>query len=188
MKKGTKYISLTQRRQIEAGLSMGMDKKQIAERVGVSLRTVYRELERGKCMKKVCYYTDYWGERHYKTVITYSADIAENKFRLNMTSKGAPLKVGNDYDFIRYVESRVMDGITPCALVGQMKRNKPCKTVVSKTTLYRYIRMGLFWNLSMRHCERKPPKEKATVKRAPRGTSIEKRIAESLSYFIYNFI
>lgn len=178
MKQGTKYITLTQRRQIEAGLSMGMSKTDIAKRIGMSLRTVYRELERGKCTQKVYSYTDYWGERHYKTVTAYSADIAEDKFRLNMTSKGAPLKVGNDYDFISYVESRVLDGITPCALVGEMKRNKPCKTVVSKTTMYRYIRMGLFWNISMRHCERKPPKEKATVKRAPKGTSIEQRPKE----------
>lgn len=185
MQKGTKYITLTQRRQIEAGLSMGMSKKKIAEHIGMSLRTVYRELERGKCMQKVYSYTDYWGESHYKIVTSYSADIAEDKFKLNMTSKGAPLKVGNDYDFIKYVESQVLDGITPCALVGKMKRNKPCKTVVSKTTMYRYIRMGLFWNISMRHCERKPPKEKATVKSAPKGTSIEKRpkeIAERNSF------
>lgn len=178
MKKGAKYITLTQRRQIELGLSMGMSKKQIAERIGMSERTVYRELQRGKCTQRKKVYDVYGDLKEYKTYTAYSADMAEEKFRLNMTSKGAPLKVGNDYDFIRYVEKQVLDGITPCALVGEMKRNKPCKTIISKTTMYRYIRMGLFWNISMKHCERKPPKEKATVKRAPKGTSIEKRSAE----------
>ena len=179
MKKGSKYITLTQRRQIEAGLSMGMSKTEIAKRIGMSVRTVYRELERGKCVKKVISYTDDWGENHYKQITVYSADIAEDKFRLNMTSKGAPLKVGNDYDFINYVERRVLkDNITVCAIAGEMKRNKPCKTVVSKTTLYRYVRMGLCMNTSMRHCERKKQYDKTTIKRAPRGTSIEKRPAE----------
>ncbi len=178
MKKGSKYITLTQRRQIEAGLSMGMSKKDIAERIGMSERTVYRELQRGKCTQRKKVY-DIYGDYKYKEYTAYSADMAEDKFRLNMTSKGAPLKVGNDYDFIRYVERRVLEEkITPCALVGEMKRNKPCKTIISKTTMYRYIRLGLFWNISMRHCERKPPREKATVKRAPKGTSIEQRPAE----------
>ncbi len=178
MKKGSKYITLTQRRQIEAGLSMGMSKKDIAERIGMSERTVYRELQRGKCTQRKKVY-DIYGDYKYKEYTAYSADMAEDKFRLNMTSKGAPLKVGNDYDFIRYVERRVLEEkITPCALVGEIKRNKPCKTIVSKTTMYRYIRLGLFWNISMKHCERKPPREKATVKRAPKGTSIEQRPAE----------
>ena len=177
MKKGSKYITLTQRRQIEAGLSMGMNKKEIAEHIGMSVRTVYRELKRGLCTQRKKVY-DIYGDYNYKDYTAYSADIAEDKFRLNMTSKGAPLKVGNDYDFIRYVEKRVLDNITPCAIVGEIKRNRSCKTVVSKTTMYRYIRMGLFMNISMRHCEPKKRNEKATIKRAPRGTSIEKRPAE----------
>lgn len=81
MKKGSKYITLTQRRQIEVGLSMGMSKADIAKRIGMSVRTVYRELERGKTVKKVRWYHDIWGEYKYKQIEIYSADIAEDKFR-----------------------------------------------------------------------------------------------------------
>lgn len=176
MKKGSKYITLTQRRQIEAGLSMGMSKKDIAKRIGMSVRTVYRELERGKCTQHKKVY-DVYRDYTYKEYTTYSADIAENKFRLNMTSKGAPLKVGNDYDFIRYVEAKLNDKITPCALVGEMKRNKPCKTIVSKTTMYRYIGMGLFMNITMECGKQRKPYRHTKIKRAPKGTSIEKRPA-----------
>ena len=40
------------------------------------------------------------------------------------------------YDFVRYVEKRVcVDRISPAAVCGEIKRNRPCKTVVSKTTI-----------------------------------------------------
>jgi hypothetical protein len=54
------------------------------------------------------------------------------------------LKVGNDYNFIRYVEKRVItDKISPAAVAGEIKRGKLFKTIVSKTTMYRYIAQGL---------------------------------------------
>ncbi len=176
MKKGSKYITLTQRRMIEAGLHMGMTKVALAEYVGVSISTIYRELKRGKCVQRKKVY-DEWGDYKYKEYYIYSADLADSKFKMNMTSKGAPLKVGNDYDFVRYVEKRLNDKITPCALAGEMKRNKPTKTVVSKTTLYRYISMGIFMNITMTS-EKKRKKREVRIKRPPRGTSIEKRPLE----------
>ncbi len=59
MKKGSKYITLNQRRQIEMALSMRMSKTDIAKYIGMCLLTAYRELERGKCTQKVYSYTDY---------------------------------------------------------------------------------------------------------------------------------
>lgn len=182
MKKGSKYLTITQRRQLEGFLQADLSKRKIAELLGVNLSTVYREIKRGECEQRKKVYDIYGDFKGYQTYTIYSADIAENKYRLNMTSKGAPLKIGNDFDFIRYVEKRVLvDGIAPCAVVGEIKRNKPCKTVISKTTMYRYIEMGIFFNLSMRNCpmgQRKKQYRKATVKRPPKGTSIEKRPLE----------
>ena len=182
MKKGSKYLTLTQRRQLEGFLQADLPKRKIAEILGVNLSTVYREIKRGECEQRKKVYDIYGDFIGYQTYAIYSADIAENKYRLNMTSKGAPLKIGNDFEFIRYVEKRVLvDGIAPCAVVGEIKRNKPCKTVISKTTMYRYIEMGIFMNVSMRNCpmgQRKKQYRKATVKRPPKGTSIEKRPLE----------
>lgn len=174
MKFGSKYITFTQRRRLEDALSLGMKKTEIAKRIGVSLSTVYRELKRGKCVQRKKVY-DVYGDFTYRTYITYSADMAEDKFRLNMTSKGAPLKLGNDYEFVRYVEMRLKDNLTPCAVAGELKRVKPCKTMVSKTTLYRYISMGLFMGVSMEYGVKKKQYRKPKIKRAPKGTSIEQR-------------
>lgn len=181
-RKGTKNFTYTQRLQLEALLKAGVHKKQIAAQLGVCLATVYNEIKRGACTQKKYSYTDYWGERHYKTVTAYSPNIAEEKYRLNQTAHGAPLKVGNDYDFIRYVEKRVcVDKISPAAVAGEIKRGKLCKTVVSKTTMYRYIAQGLFMNIRSVHLpfgQRKKQYRKTQAKRPPRGTSIEKRPLE----------
>lgn len=180
-RKGTKDLTLTQRREIENHLKSGCSKKRIAELLGVCLATAYNELKRGQCTQKVYSYTDYWGERHYKQVIAYSADIAEYKYRLNQSAHGAPLKIGNDFELVREIERRVIDEkISPCAALGRIKREKACRTTISKTTLYRYIRAGyIFTRITMQDVKLKPKHyQKATAKRPPKGTSIEQRPAE----------
>ena len=150
-RKGTKDLTLTQRREIENHLKSGCTKKRIAELLGVCLATVYNELKRGQCTQKIYTYTDYWGERHYKQVTAYSADIAEYKYRQNQSAHGAPLKIGNDFELVREIENRVInDKISPCAALGRIKREKACRTMISKTTLYRYIRAGyIFTRITM---------------------------------------
>lgn len=178
-KKGTKDLSYTQRLQLEAYLKTGLHKKEIAKQLGVCLATVYNEIKRGECKQRKYSYTDYFGETHYKTVTAYSPNIAEDKYRMNLTTKGAPLKLGNDYDFVRYVEKRITKSrISPCAILGEIKRNKMFRTNISKTTMYRYIEMGLFMNVTLQDLpmyKDKKRKRKTVAKRAPRGTSIEKR-------------
>lgn len=182
--KGTKNFTYTQRLQLEAFIKAGMHKKEIAAQLGVCLATVYNELKRGIYEYKQYSYTDWFGDKHYKTITGYSPNIAEDKYRLNMTAHGAPLKLGNDYDFVRYVEKRVcVDKISPAAVCGEIKRNRPCKTVISKTTMYRYIAQGLFMGISSKHLpfgQRKRQYRKTIAKRPPKGTSIEKRPADIL--------
>lgn len=178
---GTKDLTLTKRRELENYLKAGLHKRRIAELLGVCLATVYNELKRGRCSQKVYAYTDYYGEKHYKEVIAYSADIAEYKYRLNQSSHGAPLKIGNDFELVREIERRVIDDrISPCAALGRIKREKACRTVISKTTLYRYIRAGyIFTRITMKDVRIKQRRyKKATIKRPPKGSSIEQRPAE----------
>ena len=98
---------------------------------------------------------------------------------MEMTRKGAPIKLGKDFAFAEYVEKRVMkDKISPCVLVGEMKKSGKFNTNVSKSTLYRYISRGFFLHLRMKHLpyfKKKKHYRKTTIQRAPRGISIEKR-------------
>lgn len=180
-RKGTKDLTLTQRRALENYLKAGLHKKRIAELLGVCLATIYNELKRGKCTKKVRTHADIWGESQYKYISTYSADLAEYNYRQNQSSHGAPLKIGKSFDFVRYIENRVVnDKISPCAVLGEIKRKGLFDFSISKTTLYRYIRSGdIFTRITMKDVKLKQRRyKKATVKRPPKGTSIEQRPAE----------
>lgn len=178
MKKGAKYITRTQRLMLEDCFNAKLSKKKIAQKIGMSLSTVYRELERGKCTKRRKKY-DCYGCCGYDEFISYSADLAEERAKLEMTKKGAPIKLGKDFTFAEYVEKRVIkDKISPCVLIGEMKKSGKFQTNVSKSTLYRYISRGFFLHLRMKHLpcyKKKKHYRKTTIQRAPRGTSIEKR-------------
>ena len=169
---------------LEDCVNAGLNKRVIAEKLGVCLSTVYKEIQRGLYYKKVRSWHGYYGEVHYKQVPAYSAQIAQDKYDLAMTAKGRPLKIGNDYDFVRYVEKRVcVDKLSPCAVCGEIRRNRPCKTVISKTTMYRYISQGIFMGISSEHLpfgQRKKRYRKTVIKRPPKGTSIERRPADIL--------
>lgn len=169
-KHGTKNLTWTQRLQIEAYQNNGFDKKTIAKLIGVSLVTIYIELKRGSYQRLNGSTWEYY--------TSYSANIAQDKYEYKCTAKGAPLKIGKDYELVRYIEKRVSeDKISPCAVLGEIKRKKlPFKTTISKTTLYRYIRLGLFENITLE--KRKNKYHKVKAKRAPKGTSIEKRPKE----------
>lgn len=177
-----KHLTITQRLQIEAWLKTKTPTKKIAEMLGVHISTVYRELKRGTYQKKVGYYDGYRYERLYKTVTTYSPDIAEQKYRDSLSAKGAPLKIGNDFDLANYIERKIVDErYSPDAVIGEIRREKmPFKTSICTTTLYSYIDKGVFNRLSLQHLTEKGQKKKrkkreTIVSRAPRGISIEQR-------------
>lgn len=178
MKKGSKYITHTQRLMLEDCFNAKLSKKKIAEKIGMSLSTVYRELQRGKFIKHKKKY-DKYGFCGLEEIVSYSPERAEERAKLEMSKKGAPIKLGKDYAFAAYVEKRVIrDKISPCVLVGEMKKSGNFSTIVSKSTLYRYISRGFFMNLRMRHLpyyKKKTRYRKTVAKRAPRGNSIEKR-------------
>ncbi len=175
--KGTKNLTWTQRLQIDTLIAANVPKQKIAEQVGIHIRTLYYELKRGRYEHKVTH-SDFWYGNKVKYEKRYSADIAQQRYDFVCTAKGRPLKVANDFEFVRYVSNRmVKEKISACAVVGEIKRNKmPFATTVSKTTLYRYIDLGLIDGVSLGKRENDKSSDKnKQAKRPPRGVSIEKR-------------
>lgn len=180
-----KHLTWTDRLIIEKYLKLKMSVKDIARHIGCSIRTVYYEIHRGECVQKEYRYTDYWGENHYKQVKAYSPNIAEDKYRQELSAKGAPLKISNDYELADYIERRIVDGgLTPAAVLGEIKQNNlQFKTEIKSVhTIYNYIYKSVFLRLSLLDLpvvsKRKKHKRKLQAKKAPKGTSIEKRPAE----------
>ena len=80
-----KHLTRTDRLRIEKCLNEGYTYRQIADVLRVHISTVYREIERGS-------YTRLNGDT-YEFYTAYSPDIAEERYRANLSAKGADLKI-----------------------------------------------------------------------------------------------
>ncbi len=168
-----KTIKWEDRLRIEALLKAGHKPQEIADLLGFHHSSIYRELKRGKTIKR-----NYdWTESEI-----YSPNLAQERANENKKKKGRPLKIGNDYKFVKYVEKTVGDekNSPAVALVMIQKKHLKFDTNICLTTLYNYIKGGVFLNLTMADCpyrvSRKKGKRKRKVqKRLSAGTSIEER-------------
>lgn len=171
-----KHLTKTQRLQFETMLKLKLPIKQIAREIGVHISTLYREKKRGEYI--------HLNGATYEYTKEYSCDIAENKYRAHLKEKGAEIKLGKDYEYAEYIEHRIVeDKLSPGAVLGEIKKKGLCfETSISINTLYKYIERGYFLRLEIKHLplkeKKKRVKREVVVKRAPRGTSIEKRPRE----------
>ena len=174
---GEKFSHLTyiQRCNIESLLREGHTQAEIARNIGVSRTTIHNELKRGEYDKR-----DY---RTWKDVKAYSAELAEDKYRNNLRCKGKELKIGADWNFLKYVEKMIIDKkYSPQATLTNIVREElEFQTEICLSTLYNYIRNGVFLNICLADLPQpqKPKKKKKkqvqVQKKASRGTSIELR-------------
>ena len=172
MRRQFKHLSKTQRNQLEMLLRANLSKREIANYLGVSISTVYREIKRGEYVHRN---TDWTEEKRY------SADKADYKYRQMLKEKGSQIKLGNDYEYAEYLERKIIEEKqSPKAVLGHIKKhNIHFNTTISVNTLYSYIRKGYFSNLEMKYLPRGEQKKKKkhvrVNKKAPKGTSIEQR-------------
>ncbi len=178
-KKGTKNLTYTQRVQIETLFNAKHTKQEIANLVGVSLRTIQRELKRGSYehLKKQ---NTFWYGIRYSKVVKYSADKAHQRYKNLCTAKGRPLKIGKDYELVNYINNRVRnEKITAHAVWGYIQHTKMhFQTTISRQTLYNYISIGLIENKKLGINKKKRKRKTKTIKRVSCGVSIERRPEE----------
>ena len=177
MKQTRSYRRITERDRykIEALRNAKIPVHKIAEELGFSKVAIYAELKRGAYQHRN---TD-WSE-----TTKYSAYKAQRNADYNATAKGAQLKIGNDHEFAKFVETMILAGYSPEALLGFIKDNNlEFKTKVCRVTLYSYIDKGVFRNVTNKNLLRKSKKRKyKTIKRTKKlphiDHSIEKRPKE----------
>lgn len=173
-----KHLSFNDRLKIEALLKAKVSKKEIAQILGVHISTVYRELERGQYEHL---------NSDYTTEMRYSPDIAEAKYQAYLSAKGAPLKIGSDYEFADFIEQKILhEKYSPAAILGEMEATGVSfGTKICVRTLYNYIDKGIFLNVTNRdlpmHGQRHSKRRYRKVRKAarpPAGESIENRPQE----------
>ena len=168
-----KQLTRDDRLKIETMVLDGKSKKEIAERVQVHISTIYRELDRGKYEHKNTDWT--FAER-------YSPEIAETKYRANLSAKGANLKIGKDHLLAEHIEKKIIEEkYSPAAVLGEIQYTglQFAVTITSANTIYSYIDKGVFLKLTNADLPIKTDKKREykhiRAARAPKGDSIEKR-------------
>ena len=167
-----KRITYNERLQIESLYNTYTKVSVIAQYLGHHAATIYREIKRGL----------YDHLNHdYRIIRKYSADKAQRYIDYINAGKGVQLKIGNDYEFVEYVEKMILKKYSPEAIIADIRRkNLKFKTTVCVSTIYNYIDKGIFSNITVKNLTRQgkmkgKPRQARTQKRAPAGQSIEKR-------------
>ena len=175
---GEKYQHLTWRERltIETRLKDGWSKQRIADELGRHVSTIYREIKRGLGIQRTSDLIDYE---------CYIPDIAQARYEDHFPDKGPGLKIGKDHRLAQYLESVLKGGNrSPKAALGEIKaKGLKFDTEISVRTLYRYIDLGLFLEVTNKDLPQKPNKKRGyrrvrSAARAPKGLSIEQRPEE----------
>ena len=173
---GYTHFTETQRLQLEGFLKAGMDKKEIAKVLKKHISSIYREIKRGQCERK---------HSDLTTEYTYDGHFSENRYRGHLKDKGRELKIGDDQDLIAFIEQKIgVEGYSPAAALGEIKAiDIQFKRSISETTLYKYIDIGLFSNITnkdlpIKRCRKERKNKLVRPKRPPKGKSIEERPKE----------
>ncbi len=106
------------------------------------MKTVYNELERGKCVQQTS---------DYEFVEKYCAEVAERKYQENLREKGPEIKLGKDFAFVEYIEDQIINKKrSPGAALAQIEVDgKKFDTHICETTLYNWIYRGdVFLNVT----------------------------------------
>ena len=151
--------------------------KKLVAKIGCSESTIRRELRRGKVLQLSSELIKYK---------SYSSEIGQQYYDYHAGNKGPNLKITNDYDFVKYVEYKIIENkYSPDAVIMELEKNGFChpdtgekfKTQICTKTLYNYIDQGIFPNLTNKDL----PREGKRLKRKQRRVRRSHRIADGKS-------
>lgn len=145
--------------------------KQIAEKLGISERTVYREKKRG--LVKGLLNSD------LTTRDEYVANYSQEKYDKNMSEKGGKLKIGKNIKLSQYIEKSIIEEKnSPYAALEKAKK-EGIEVNICLKTVYNYVDKEIFINLTRNHLpyQKKYKKRYKGHKRIRKigGVSIEER-------------
>lgn len=130
-------LTLEQRYQIEAGISMRLENSEIAERIGVHRSTVYREVKRN-------------GERHGSWV-WYTAKRAEKRAMARRKEKGVnERKIQGALK--RLIEAKLSLSWSPEQIAGRLREERDVR--ISHETIYQHVLRDCRQGGQLRYCLR----------------------------------
>lgn len=173
-----KHLSVRERYKIEILLKERLKAFEIAKRMGKGIRTIEREIARGKIRLQNSDLT-------YRE--EYCADAGQRIYKENARNKGSGLKIGKDHKLVKHIENKIIkEKYSPDAVIGEIEeKGLKFETKISTKTLYNYIDRGdVFLNLTNKDLPVKRERKKRDYKKVKiphknlKGTSIEERPPE----------
>ena len=170
-----KHLKERDRYKIEILLKEGLKPIEIAQRMRKGLRTIEREITRGKVRLLNCDLT-------YRE--EYCADAGQRIYEENARNKGPLFKIGKDHQLAKHIENRIItEKYPPDAVIGEIKeKGLEFEAKICTKTLYNYIDRGdVFLNLTNKDLPVKRDGKKREYKKVKiahknlKGTSIEER-------------
>ena len=131
------HMNYKKRLRLEVMLRQKIHKQTIADELRVHISTIYREIKRGEYEHL---------NSDYTTEIRYSADKAEAKYQEGLAAKGAPLKIGNNFEVAEFIEEKILredySPVAVCALLREEEYREKYHITFCRATIYKYIDDG----------------------------------------------
>lgn len=165
------HMTERERYELEVYLKEKIPITEIAKKMNRCRQTIYNEIKRG---------TTELIDTNLIPYKKYCSDLAQKKYEDLQKSKGRPLKVGNDIQYVRYVEEKVKQHYSFYAVL-HLPETKEYKTTLCERTLYNYYHDGIFLNLKSEDMPYKVKKKKKKFSKRKvalhnlKSRSIEKR-------------
>ena len=156
---------MLKRNQILAMKRMGIKQKEIAKRIGVSDRTIRREIKRGMVEGLLRSDLSRYNE--------YSPDKAQELYRENQRKKQGNLKIAKNIELSKYIEDSIVNKKHSPYVTLENAKKEGQEVNICLKTLYNYIEKELFIELTKKHL---PYNKKGRYKRK----RIEKKQVEKV--------
>jgi IS30 family transposase len=136
-----KQITEEQRYKIEGYLKAKMTQAKIAALIGVTERSIRREIARGKVVQR---------DSEWRDKLVYKADYAQRMHNERGARKGRGFKIGHDLELCRHIEKKIReDKYSPDAVIGEIKAKKMKFSVTICTkTVYNMLDKDVFLTIT----------------------------------------
>lgn len=170
-KKG-QHLTLIERGKIEAYLEKKISKTEIAKLIGVSRRTIQREIKRG-----MVYGLKRSDLSEYDA---YCAESSQRKYEKNQSNKEKSLKIGKNIKLAKYIENSLLNEKNSPYVALENAKKEGIEVNICEKTLYNYIHNNLFIDFSEKDMIYKKKREVSSKRkrnsiRKKGGKSIDER-------------
>ena len=166
-----KHITYAERTMIERWYNKEkLSKKEIANRLNKSERTIRREIKKGMTINLTS---------NLEEIEVYSADISQQQYEENLKAKGQEIKIGSNITLVKLIEQKILEEKKSPEVIEYELKEKGLIEITART-IRNYIKNGNVFNIEKKDMiynkeYKSKNKNKRIAKHTPPEYSIENR-------------